>query len=267
MFYLRGHFHPDPEIGTGADRVYADLGVAGVREWVQSFGVDARHAHQKLPVSGDPPRFVRVLRRHGAGRALADVAFAAIHNSQGAPRGLVVVGRDADSDRFEASDLHAIEGAADAIALGLTLVATRAVERAAHHRLSELAEQRRVLLAELVAAEQAERSRIAADVHDDALQTLTAAHLRVELMFKHFDNERYDLARDAGGSRRAGNDLRASRSPRRPRHAQQDDRPRRIVHDRTESDRRYARAATRPPHRGLNDQLARIARQRGIRAC
>ena len=48
--------------------------------------------------------------------------------------------------------------------------------------LEGLAEQQRLLLGELVRAEQAERQRIAADVHDDSVQLLAAAQLRLQLL-------------------------------------------------------------------------------------
>lgn len=53
--------------------------------------------------------------------------------------------------------------------------------------IADLAEQRRVLLTELLAAEQAERERIAGDVHDDALQLLAAGQLRLQLLLGQLD--------------------------------------------------------------------------------
>ncbi|HEY3737106.1 MAG TPA: PAS domain-containing protein [Jatrophihabitans sp.] len=57
---------------------------------------------------------------------------------------------------------------------------TRLHEVEAHAK--ELAEQRRVLLTELISAEQAERTRIGHDVHDDSIQLLAAAQLRMQLL-------------------------------------------------------------------------------------
>jgi PAS domain S-box-containing protein len=48
--------------------------------------------------------------------------------------------------------------------------------------LSRLASERRILLRELVAAQEQERARIAADVHDDVLQVSAAADLRLGLL-------------------------------------------------------------------------------------
>lgn len=54
-------------------------------------------------------------------------------------------------------------------------------ELATQQELADLAEQRRVLLSELVNAEQTERTRIAHEVHDESLQFLAASQLRLEL--------------------------------------------------------------------------------------
>ena len=53
---------------------------------------------------------------------------------------------------------------------------------AAENALRELAEQRRALLTRLVDAQDSERSRIAADVHDDSVQALAAVDLRLGLL-------------------------------------------------------------------------------------
>ena len=53
---------------------------------------------------------------------------------------------------------------------------------AAENALRELAEQRRALLTRLVDAQDAERARIAADVHDDPVQALAAVDLRLGLL-------------------------------------------------------------------------------------
>ena len=48
-------------------------------------------------------------------------------------------------------------------------------------RLARLDEQRRLLLSHLVRAQEEERRQIAADIHDDAIQAITSAQLRLEL--------------------------------------------------------------------------------------
>ena len=64
---------------------------------------------------------------------------------------------------------------------------------AAENALRELAEQRRALLTRLVDAQDAERSRIAADVHDDPVQALAAVDLRLGLLRNQLDLRAPDL--------------------------------------------------------------------------
>jgi PAS domain S-box-containing protein len=54
-------------------------------------------------------------------------------------------------------------------------------------------EERRVLLARVVNAQEDERRRIAVDVHDDPLQAVTALGLRLELLRPHVDPEGAEL--------------------------------------------------------------------------
>ncbi len=54
--------------------------------------------------------------------------------------------------------------------------------REAERALSDLADQRQELLARLVQAQEDERHRIAADVHDDSVQALAAVELRLGLL-------------------------------------------------------------------------------------
>jgi PAS domain S-box-containing protein len=51
-------------------------------------------------------------------------------------------------------------------------------------------EQRRALLARLVSAQEDERQRIASDIHDDAVQVMTAAKMRLDLLIRRLDDER-----------------------------------------------------------------------------
>jgi PAS domain S-box-containing protein len=64
---------------------------------------------------------------------------------------------------------------------------------AAENALRELAEQRRALLTRLVDAQDAERARIAADVHDDPVQALAAVDLRLGLIRTQLDDRAPDL--------------------------------------------------------------------------
>jgi PAS domain S-box-containing protein len=64
---------------------------------------------------------------------------------------------------------------------------------AAESALRELAEQRQALLTRLVDAQDAERSRIAADVHDDSVQALAAVDLRLGLLRTQLSDRAPDL--------------------------------------------------------------------------
>jgi signal transduction histidine kinase len=57
-----------------------------------------------------------------------------------------------------------------------------AAEEDVRRRWVEAVDHRRALLAGLISAEQQERERIAGEVHDDALQLLAAAQLRIQIM-------------------------------------------------------------------------------------
>lgn len=64
---------------------------------------------------------------------------------------------------------------------------------AAENDVRELAEQRQALLGHLVAAQETERGRIAADVHDDSVQALAAVELRLQLLRKELQERAADL--------------------------------------------------------------------------
>lgn len=68
---------------------------------------------------------------------------------------------------------------------------------AAQQAIAELAEQRRILLGELVNAEQAERQRIAQEVHDESMQLLAASQLRLQLLANHLGSGNIDAATQA----------------------------------------------------------------------
>ena len=64
--------------------------------------------------------------------------------------------------------------------------------------LRQLEEQRRELLARLVRAEEEERRRIAADIHDDPIQVITALGMRLDLLRRSFsDPEHLALVENA----------------------------------------------------------------------
>lgn len=65
--------------------------------------------------------------------------------------------------------------------------------RAAERARRDLAEQREALLARLVKAQEVERSRIAADVHDDSVQALAAVDLRLSMLVQRLRDRAPDL--------------------------------------------------------------------------
>lgn len=60
---------------------------------------------------------------------------------------------------------------------------------AQEERVQHLADERQVLLAHLVEAQEDERSRIAADVHDDAVQALSVVELRLHLLRRSLEQQ------------------------------------------------------------------------------
>jgi len=77
-------------------------------------------------------------------------------------------------------------------------VAERTSElRATLHRLRQAHDVRRELLARLVSAQEAERRRIAAEIHDDTIQTAVAIGIRLEVLGRHLDDadDRAELER------------------------------------------------------------------------
>jgi PAS domain S-box-containing protein len=73
---------------------------------------------------------------------------------------------------------------------------------------TRLEEQRRRLLAQLVRAQEDERRRIAGDIHDDSLQTLSAVKLRLELLSKDAPQHRETIERIEDDVRTAATSLR-----------------------------------------------------------
>lgn len=111
------------------------------------------------------------LRHHGGGPAIpvAIASFLMRDIETGAPFALATVQRDVS--------------------------ASLAAERA----LRDLAEQRQALLARLVDAQDAERARIAADVHDDPVQALAAVDLRLGLLRRQVAERVPDLTETVDG--------------------------------------------------------------------
>ncbi len=57
-----------------------------------------------------------------------------------------------------------------------------------YQAVTQLEEQRRALIAELVTAQEEERKRIAGDLHDDAVQVMVAVGMRLELLQRRLEN-------------------------------------------------------------------------------
>ena len=66
---------------------------------------------------------------------------------------------------------------------------------ASQREVQALADQRQVLLGHLVQAQEDERARIAADVHDDSVQSLAAVELRLSLLQRDIDAQPARAAR------------------------------------------------------------------------
>jgi signal transduction histidine kinase len=66
--------------------------------------------------------------------------------------------------------------------------------------LREAAEEREALLSELLNAQEVERARIAADIHDDTIQTMIAAGMEVQLLRRHLDGEAADRGERLDGT-------------------------------------------------------------------
>jgi PAS domain S-box-containing protein len=130
-----------------------------------------------------------------------DVAAATIADIERARHGLPVplrhreIHRPDGTSRFVQRTISTVlddTGTAELFNLQFVDVTTL---HAAEVEIVELAEQRRLLLAELVSAEQAERNRIGQEVHDDSIQLLAAAQLRMQLLVDQLsDNERANAA-------------------------------------------------------------------------
>ncbi len=166
----------------GPDEMYA---------WADSFtGADGR-IYSPVPEDYTVPFMVK-LKPWRVSLGLNDVRYAPLCQTGGSLRGFLVCARDGDSPPFDDYDIAALASASDTISLGLELSEARGT-------VVQLAEQRRVLLGELVNAEQAERERIAHDVHDDSIQLLAAAGLRMQILLNELDRDGdTDKARTAG---------------------------------------------------------------------
>ena len=142
-----------PGLGGGADDVPDDLVSRVLEQGTAQYSAHATPAEQ---VHGVEATAVLPLRRRGAMVGT-----------------LTVYARRPEAFDDEVRSL--LEGAADNVSYALDVL-----DRAA--TLQDVARQRSLLSRRLIDAQEAERARIAADVHDESVQTLAAAVLRLGLL-------------------------------------------------------------------------------------
>ena len=90
------------------------------------------------------------------------------------------------ADAFDAEMRRLLDSLADNVSFALDTLATR-------DRYQRVAAQRTDLLRRLVVAQEDERARIAADVHDDSVQTMAAVDLRLGLLARRAREAAPDL--------------------------------------------------------------------------
>ncbi|MDP9232566.1 MAG: PAS domain S-box protein, partial [Actinomycetota bacterium] len=93
-----------------------------------------------------------------------------------------------DGSRIEVSiKISPIRDAGDTI-VGLASIARDLTPLRAHRELERDLAERRALLAHLVDAGEEERGRIAMDIHDDSIQAITAAGMRLQILRRQLDD-------------------------------------------------------------------------------
>ena len=93
-----------------------------------------------------------------------------------------------DGSRIEVSiKISPIRDASDTI-VGLASIARDLTPLRAHRELERDLAERRALLAHLVDAGEEERGRIAMDIHDDSIQAITAAGMRLQILRRRLDD-------------------------------------------------------------------------------
>ncbi len=101
--------------------------------------------------------------------------------------GLKLEGRRADGSEFPVDvGLSSIQTSEGTLATAFVRDVTERVRSArdlrALERIVHAEEERRVLLAHLVRAQEEERARIASDIHDDSIQVMAAASMRLQIL-------------------------------------------------------------------------------------
>jgi PAS domain S-box-containing protein len=94
--------------------------------------------------------------------------------------GLDLAGRRKDASEFPVDiSLSSIETPEGRLATAFVRDIT---DRVAHSRLQQELAERRLMTSHIVRAGEAERQRVAADIHDDSIQAITAAGMRLQLL-------------------------------------------------------------------------------------
>lgn len=106
---------------------------------------------------------------------------------RGRVTGALVVVRGDAARPFSSDDLALVQALADRAAVALDSARLFAAVQDSERELRRASEHRRELLAHLVAAQEQERRRIAADVHDDSIQVMAAVDLRLAVLRRRLD--------------------------------------------------------------------------------
>lgn len=165
------------------DRQFFKSCVGLAEPWRSARQTPLTHSFCQYAVARDQPLVVSDARLDpvlASNRATADmgvVAYAGvpIRSSGGQPLGSFCV-IDSEARQWSDQDVGVLEELAAAVG---DLIELRAGEL--------LGVERRTALAEVVAAQEAERARIAADIHDDSLQVITAVSIRLQLLRRRAD--------------------------------------------------------------------------------
>ena len=113
---------------------------------------------------------------------------------------------------FDEQDLVLMRTVAEQVAAALRGLRLRDQSEARAQRLEQLELRHRALLERLVRAQELERSRVAADLHDDTVQVLSACVIALDRVRreKSCEAERAALAEPLATVERAGEGVRAA---------------------------------------------------------